>query len=99
MNVKGYSWVGVGTDNFDDTVSFFSKVMGLSTVVVEERGVAILKVSDGSGRQAPGSDGRERAVGWVAVTLASVVGRQLRSLRSRRSKANSLLSLAGNLEG
>lgn len=40
MNVKGYSWVGVGTDNFDDTVSFFSNIMGLSTVVVDERGVA-----------------------------------------------------------
>ena len=61
MNVKGYSWVGVGTDNFDDTVSFFSNVMGLSTVVVEERGVAILKVSDGQVLEVfgPGTQGRE----------------------------------------
>ena len=57
MNVKGYFWVGVGTDNFDDTVFFFSNVMGLSTIVVEERGVATLKASDGQALEVfgPGS--------------------------------------------
>ena len=61
MNVKGYSWVGVGTDNFDETVSFFSNVMGLSTVIVEDRGVAVLKVSDGQVLEVfgPGTQGRE----------------------------------------
>ena len=61
MNVKGYSWVGVGTDDFDATLSFFSQVMGLSPVVVEERGVAILKVSDGQVLEifGPGTQGRE----------------------------------------
>ena len=61
MKVKGYSWVGVGTDNFDDTVAFFSKVMGLSTVVLDERGVAILKVADGQVLEVfgPGTQGRE----------------------------------------
>lgn len=61
MKVKGYSWVGVGTDDFDATLSFFSKVMGLSPVAVEERGVAILKVSDGQVLEVfgPGTRGRE----------------------------------------
>ena len=39
VNVKGYSLVGVGTADFDATLSFFSTIMGLRTVVVEERGV------------------------------------------------------------
>ncbi len=61
MKVKGYSWVGVGTDDFDRTLSFFLKVMGLSTVAADERGVAILKVSDGQVLEifGPGTQGRE----------------------------------------
>ena len=61
MKVKGYSWVGVGTDDFDRTLSFFSTVMGLEPVVVEERGVAILKVTDGQVLEVfgPGTQGRE----------------------------------------
>lgn len=61
MNVKGYSWVGVGTDNFEETVSFFSNVMGLSIAVIDGRGVAILKVSDGQTLEVfgPGTRGRE----------------------------------------
>ena len=61
MKVKGYSWVGVGTDDFDRTLQFFSTVMGLEPVAVEERGVAILKVSDGRVLEifGPGTQGRE----------------------------------------
>jgi predicted enzyme related to lactoylglutathione lyase len=61
VKVKGYSWVGVGTDDFDRTLSFFSTVMGLEPVVVEERGVAILKVTDGQVLEVfgPGTQGRE----------------------------------------
>lgn len=61
MKVKGYSWVGVGTDDFHGTLSFFSLVLGLKPVVVEERGVAILKVSDGQVLEVfgPGTQGRE----------------------------------------
>ena len=47
VKVKGYSWVGVGTDDFAATLSFFSTVIGLEPVAIDERGVAILKVSDG----------------------------------------------------
>lgn len=61
MNVKGYSWLGVGTDSFDETLTFFSEVMGLSKVVVDERGVAILKVSEGQVLEVfgPGTEGRK----------------------------------------
>lgn len=61
MKVKGYSWLGVGTDDFVETLSFFSNVIGLSTVVVDERGVAILKVSEGQVLEifGPGTEGRK----------------------------------------
>jgi predicted enzyme related to lactoylglutathione lyase len=51
----------VGTDNFDKTLSFFSEVIGLSMVVVDERGVAILKVSEGQVLEVfgPGTEGRK----------------------------------------
>jgi catechol 2,3-dioxygenase-like lactoylglutathione lyase family enzyme len=47
MNVKGLSWVGVGVDDFDAALSFFTHVLGLRPAAVDERGVAILQVSDG----------------------------------------------------
>lgn len=61
MNVNGYSWVGVGTDSFEETVSFFSNIMGLSAVVIDDRGVAMLKVSEGQFLEVfgPGTQGRE----------------------------------------
>lgn len=61
MNVKGYSWVGVGTDSFQETVSFFENIMGLSTVIIDDRGVAMLKVSDGQFLEVfgPGTQGRK----------------------------------------
>jgi catechol 2,3-dioxygenase-like lactoylglutathione lyase family enzyme len=47
MKVKGISWVGVGVDDFDAALSFFTDVMGLRPAAVDERGVAILHVSEG----------------------------------------------------
>lgn len=61
MNISGYSWVGVGTDSFEETVAFFSNILGLATVVIDDRGVAMLKVSDGQFLEVfgPGTQGRE----------------------------------------
>lgn len=47
MRVKGYSWVGVGTDDFQETLTFFTSVLGLRPMVVDDRGVAILDVAEG----------------------------------------------------
>ena len=60
MKVKGYSWLGVGTDDFAGTLSFFTTVMGLEPVAVE-KSVAILKVSDGQVLEVfgPGTQGRQ----------------------------------------
>jgi catechol 2,3-dioxygenase-like lactoylglutathione lyase family enzyme len=47
MRVKGFSWVGVGVDDFHSALDFFEGVLGLQRVVVDDRGVAMLKVADG----------------------------------------------------
>lgn len=47
MKVKGISWVGVGTDQFERTLTFFTDVLGLEPAVVDERGVAILHAGEG----------------------------------------------------
>jgi catechol 2,3-dioxygenase-like lactoylglutathione lyase family enzyme len=76
VNVNGYSWVGVGTDSFEETVSFFSNVMGLPIVVVDDRGVAMLKVSDGQFLEVfgPGTQGRELTAPPVVAFEVDDVG-------------------------
>lgn len=61
MKVKGYSWCGVGTDDFEATLSFFTKVTGLRLIEAEERGVAMLSVADGQILEVfgPGTQGRK----------------------------------------
>lgn len=61
MRVKGYSWAGVGTDDFEETLTFFTSVLGLRSIVVDERGVAILEVADGQLLEifGPGTRGKD----------------------------------------
>jgi catechol 2,3-dioxygenase-like lactoylglutathione lyase family enzyme len=42
MIVKGISWVGIGTEDFDATLNFFTNILGLETALVE-RPVAMLR--------------------------------------------------------
>ena len=35
MDIKGISWIGVGTDHFAETLAFFSEVLGLKTAIVD----------------------------------------------------------------
>ena len=46
MEVKGISWVGVGTDDFDQTLTFFTDVLGLKPALVEGS-VAMLRAGPG----------------------------------------------------
>ncbi len=81
MQVKGYSWVGVGTDDFKETVSFFTDVLGLSVVVIEDRGVAMLKLAEGQILEVfgPGTQGRE-------LTSAPVVGFEVDDVAAARDE-------------
>ena len=46
MRIKGISWIGVGTDNFAETLTFFTQVLGLETAV-SEGSVAMLHAGPG----------------------------------------------------
>jgi catechol 2,3-dioxygenase-like lactoylglutathione lyase family enzyme len=61
MNVKGFSWLGVGVEDFNAALSFFTTVLGLRPIVVDERGVAILHVANGQLLEifGPGTNGYE----------------------------------------
>ena len=45
--VKGISWVGIGTDSFDETVAFFTDVLGLEIALIENP-VAMLHAGSGN---------------------------------------------------
>lgn len=47
MVIRGLSWVGVGTNKFDETVSFFTDIMGLEIALLQKP-VAMLHAGGGS---------------------------------------------------
>ena len=56
IRVKGFSWVGVGTDDYATTLRFFTEVLGLE-LEVEGDGQAILRVAPGQQLEIFGRDG------------------------------------------
>ena len=61
IRVKGFSWVGVGTDDFAASLRFFTEVLGLE---VETSGAdqAILKVAPGQQLEIFGAESRGKAL-------------------------------------
>ena len=61
ITVKGFSWVGVGTDDFAGSLRFFTEVLGLE---VEARGEdqAILRVAPGQQLEIFGAEGRGKSL-------------------------------------
>jgi catechol 2,3-dioxygenase-like lactoylglutathione lyase family enzyme len=48
MNIRGYSWAGAPTSDFDQTNQFFKEVLGLEVLVIDqERGIGIFKLPTG----------------------------------------------------
>ncbi|QNM82288.1 VOC family protein [Sphingomonas sabuli] len=47
ITVKGISWVGIGTGSFDETVAFFTKVLGLEVALIQDP-VAMLHAGPGA---------------------------------------------------
>ncbi len=43
MNVKGFAWAGLGTDDFERSLAFFTDVLGLPVETLGD-GIAHLKV-------------------------------------------------------
>ncbi|MGI8611005.1 MAG: VOC family protein [Sphingomicrobium sp.] len=57
MRIKGFSWVGVGTDDYETSLRFFTQVLGL-TVVESGDDQALLRVAPGQQLEIFGRDGR-----------------------------------------
>lgn len=47
IKVKGISWVGIGTEAFEETVAFFTDVLGLEIALIEKP-VAMLHAGSGN---------------------------------------------------
>ncbi|MBA3511023.1 VOC family protein [Sphingomonas sp.] len=57
IRVKGFSWVGVGTDDYETSLRFFTQVLGLTVEASGDR-QAILRVAPGQQLEIFGRDGR-----------------------------------------
>ena len=57
IKVKGFAWVGVGTDDYETSLRFFTEVLGF-TVEASGDDQAILRVSPGQQLEIFGRDGR-----------------------------------------
>lgn len=60
MKIKGISWLGIGTDAFDETCAFFTQTLDIPVVISNPRGVAMLRLPDGQLLEifGPGTTGR-----------------------------------------
>jgi catechol 2,3-dioxygenase-like lactoylglutathione lyase family enzyme len=61
IKVKGFSWVGVGTDDYEGSLHFFTQVLGL-TVTDSGEGQALLSVAPGQQLEIFGRDGRGKSL-------------------------------------
>ncbi|MFC7536883.1 VOC family protein [Sphingomonas sp. GCM10030256] len=71
MKVKGLSWVGVGTDDYPRTLSFFTQTLGLE-IEVESDHQAILRVAPGQQLEIFGRDGRGKTLNAVPTIAFEV---------------------------
>ena len=85
MHIKGFSWLGVGVEDFRSALSFFEDVLGLKRMIVDERGVAILEVADGQLLEifGPGTNGSELNSPPVAAFEVEDVDAACEELRAR----------------
>lgn len=69
--IKGFSWVGVGTDNYERTLAFFTDTLGLAIEVEGDR-QAILRVASGQQLEIFGKDGRGKSLNAVPTIAFEV---------------------------
>ena len=69
--IKGFSWVGIGTDDYDRTLAFFTETLGL-TIETESDRQAILRVGPGEQLEIFGKDGRGKTLNLVPTIAFEV---------------------------
>jgi len=80
VKVEGFSWVGIATDDFDRSMSFYRDVLGLE-VWVEGDGQAILKTASGDQLEIFGRDEQEKE-----ITRSPVVAFEVDDLEAAREE-------------
>jgi catechol 2,3-dioxygenase-like lactoylglutathione lyase family enzyme len=85
MDIKRISWLGVGTDSFAQALAFFTEVLGLTPIVVSERGVALLHVGEGQILEifGPGTGGNKLTSPPVAAFEVEDVAAARRELEAK----------------
>jgi lactoylglutathione lyase len=71
VKVKSFSWVGVSTNNFDDSIRFFRDLLGLEVWVQSEQ-QAILKTATGQQLEIFGGNSREQELAASPVVAFEV---------------------------
>lgn len=61
MEIRGISWVGIGTDSYDDTLAFFTQTLGLE-IEAAQAPVAILRAGPGQFVEIFGEGSRGQAL-------------------------------------
>ena len=80
MKVKGFSWVGIATDDFERCMSFFRDLLGLEVWVHGEE-QAILKTASGQQLEIFGRDEREKQ-----LTASPVIAFEVENVDAAREE-------------
>jgi catechol 2,3-dioxygenase-like lactoylglutathione lyase family enzyme len=84
VNVTGITWAGTRTNRFQETVHFFSSVMGME-LVDQQQGFASLRASDGDKIEVFGPEDRDHDF----MTAGPVVGFGVADVDSARAELES----------
>ena len=71
MRVKGFSWVGIGTDDYARSLRFFTEVLGLEVETAADQ-QAILRVAPGQQLEIFGREGRGKTLNAVPTIAFEV---------------------------
>lgn len=71
MHVKGFSWVGISSNDFDGSLRFYRNVLGLEPWFAGDR-QAILRTASGQQLEIFGSDEREKRLAAPPVIAFEV---------------------------
>jgi catechol 2,3-dioxygenase-like lactoylglutathione lyase family enzyme len=97
VKVKSFSWVGIGTKDFDRSIRFFRDLLGLD-VWVQGDNQAILKTASGQQLEIFGRDEREKQLS-AAPVVAFEVDELDAAIEELRAAGIELIGDVGRWEG
>ena len=97
IRVKGFSWVGVGTDDYETSLRFFNEVLGFTVEHSGDR-QAILRVAPGQQLEIFGRDGRGKSLN-IPPTVAFEVDDVAQAARELVAGGAELIGDTGSWNG